>query len=156
MGNMQCAFNKVRAELWELGLLADGRYRDRVDFVISPLPIFLPSEAGYVVFEQGIPLLSRLVGFGEGTNNIPRSMRKHPHGLCGGSATSSPTVGRGWIGDPSGELAFASSSGHPCYLWPKWKFSNQALRSSHWNCFPLDFTNNTPSSCSSFFSLYAL
>jgi hypothetical protein len=83
MGNIQRAFNKVREDLWELGLLADGRYLDRVDLVISPLPIFLAGGAGGFVFDQGVPLLSRLVGFGEGTIYIPRAMEKRPQLLRG-------------------------------------------------------------------------
>jgi hypothetical protein len=83
MRNIEGAFNKVREELWELGLLADGRYLDRIDLVISPIPRFLAGGAQGFFYDQGVPLLNRLVGFCEGTIYIPRSMEKHPRLLRG-------------------------------------------------------------------------
>lgn len=81
MENIAYAFNKVRDELEELGLLDDGRYLDRIDLVVSPLPKFLLGGAAGFVYDEGVPFFHRLVGFAEGCIFIPRSMDKQPRML---------------------------------------------------------------------------
>ena len=67
------AFNKVRRELEELGLLADGVLLDQVDLAIAYLPSM--GEAGYV-YDVGVPFLHRLVGFSPGVIYLPSDV---PH-----------------------------------------------------------------------------
>lgn len=63
------AFNQVRGELAEVGLLADGRYLDGIDCVQSALPSFA-KEMGYV-FDEGVPWFRELLGYQPGVIYIP-------------------------------------------------------------------------------------
>ncbi len=75
LGQAQVAFNKVRNELCELGLLADGEYLDEIGLVISAIPSL--GEAGYV-YDRGVPLHKRLMGYQPGIIYLPRNV---PHTL---------------------------------------------------------------------------
>jgi len=70
------AFNHVRNELCELGLLADGEYLDEIELAITVLPS-LWGEAGYV-FDESVPLIARAVGYEPGVIYLPRNI---PHSL---------------------------------------------------------------------------
>lgn len=67
------AFNKVRHELWEVGLLEDGVYLDEVDLVVSAIPSL--GEAGYV-FDRGLPFFAKMVGYQPGVIYLPSNI---PH-----------------------------------------------------------------------------
>jgi hypothetical protein len=58
------SFNQVRGELREVGLLEDGRYLDRIDCVLSPVPT-LRGELGFV-YDEGVGGLDRLLGYAPG------------------------------------------------------------------------------------------
>ncbi|MDD2600319.1 MAG: hypothetical protein PHO37_14020 [Kiritimatiellae bacterium] len=74
LSKAEAAFNQVRNELCELGLLAAGDYLDEIELVISALPS-LWGEAGYV-FDQRVPFLARMVGYEPGNIYLPRNI---PH-----------------------------------------------------------------------------
>jgi len=71
------AFNKVRDELQSLGLIYEGVYLDKVELVVSPLPIWAVGAYGFV-YDEGVPFLGRLVGFEEGKIYIPGVMENEP------------------------------------------------------------------------------
>lgn len=98
MRNIERAFNHVRNELCELGLLDDGIYLDQIDLVVSPLPRILAGGAMGFVFDGQFPpparllprlvvnggmRLARMVGFAEGTIYIPAYMEKQTTKLRG-------------------------------------------------------------------------
>jgi hypothetical protein len=83
MRRIENAFNHVRGELHELGLLDEGKYLDRIDLVVSPLPRFLAGGAMGFVFDEGAHFLARLVGFAEGTIYIPAYMEQQSSKLRG-------------------------------------------------------------------------
>ncbi len=64
------AFQKVRGELCEVGLLADGVYLDQIELVVAILPSF--DEAGYVFEEVG--WISSMLGYKEGVIYLPRDL----------------------------------------------------------------------------------
>lgn len=70
MGDVNRAYNKVRGELAEVGLLADGVYLDDIELEVALLPSF--GEAGYVYEQTG--WLSRLAGYREGVIYLPRDL----------------------------------------------------------------------------------
>jgi hypothetical protein len=63
------AYNKVRRELAEVGLLEDGRYLDRVECVQDNIPT-LSDELGFV-FDEGVSWPHRWVGYRPGVIYIP-------------------------------------------------------------------------------------
>lgn len=62
------AYNKVRCELEEVGLLADGVYLDSVELEVSMMPSL--GETGYV-YDEGVGLLRKLAGFRQGVIYLP-------------------------------------------------------------------------------------
>jgi hypothetical protein len=66
---LERAFNRVRRELAELGLLADGIYLDRIDLARSLVPTFR-GLMGWV-YDQDTGFWRRLLGFREGVIYIP-------------------------------------------------------------------------------------
>lgn len=62
------SFNKVRDELEEVGLLADGVYLDEIELMVAVLPSF--GEAGYV-FDENVPWYLSLLGFEPGVIYLP-------------------------------------------------------------------------------------
>jgi hypothetical protein len=76
------AFDKVRNELFEVGLLAEDEYLDQIDLVVSPLPS--SGEAGYVFEDLGF--LPKLVGYKEGVIYIPSDV-PHTAYVPGGTLT---------------------------------------------------------------------
>ena len=67
MGAVSRSYNKVRAELTEVGLLADGVFLDSTEVQVALMTSM--GEAGYV-FEKSNPL-TRLLGFQEGVIYLP-------------------------------------------------------------------------------------
>ncbi len=65
------AFNQVRGELCEVGLLADGIYLDQIELAVAILPS-LVGEAGYVYEELG--WLDGMLGYKEGVIYLPRDL----------------------------------------------------------------------------------
>ncbi len=70
------AFEKVRVELWEVGLLADGKYLDRIDCHRAMLPTF-ESHFGYV-YDERTPWLHKLLGFRAGDIYVPLNAPVRP------------------------------------------------------------------------------
>jgi hypothetical protein len=68
MPQLDRAFAKVRSELTELGLLAEGKYLDRIDLMRAALPAI--TTMGYV-FHDGVGWFTRLIGFREGVIYVP-------------------------------------------------------------------------------------
>jgi hypothetical protein len=66
---LERAFNRVRRELAELGLLTDGIYLDRIDLARSLVPTFR-GLMGWV-YDQETGFWRRLLGFREGVIYIP-------------------------------------------------------------------------------------
>ena len=62
------AYNKVRGELEEVGLLSDGVYLDAVELEVSMMPSL--GETGYV-YDEGVGLLRKLAGFRQGVIYLP-------------------------------------------------------------------------------------
>ena len=62
------AFNRVRNELCELGLLDDGVYLDEIELIIHWIPGV--GEAGFV-FDSGVPWIGKVVGYEEGVIYLP-------------------------------------------------------------------------------------
>ena len=65
------AFNKVRQELAEVGLLEEGIYLDEIDMVQSGLNF---KDAEGMVYDNRVPLFSFLIGFRSGTIYLPRNL----------------------------------------------------------------------------------
>lgn len=70
MPEVNKAFNKVRNELCEVGLLADGIYLDQIELAVAKLPS--RGESGYV-FER-VSFIPRLLGFKEGVIYLPSDL----------------------------------------------------------------------------------
>jgi hypothetical protein len=68
MNRLNRAFDHVRSELREVGLLEDGIYLDKIDLVRATLPAL--STMGYF-FDTGTSWFDRLVGFKEATVYVP-------------------------------------------------------------------------------------
>jgi hypothetical protein len=77
------AFNRVRQELCQIGVLADGVYLDQIELCISGIPSL--GEAGFV-YDSGVPWLEGILGYQEGVIYLPRNI---PHSLYkpGGTLT---------------------------------------------------------------------
>ena len=77
------AFNRVRQELCQIGLLSDGVYLDQIELCISGIPSI--GEAGFV-YDSGVPWLEGILGYQEGVIYLPRNI---PHSLYkpGGTLT---------------------------------------------------------------------
>jgi hypothetical protein len=71
------AYNRVRGELAEVGLLSDGRYLDAVECEQDLIPTF-SNELGFV-FDEGVRDLPRLVGYRPGVIYIPRNSPVRAH-----------------------------------------------------------------------------
>ena len=71
------AYNKVRGELAEVGLLSEGRYLDAVECEQDLLPTF-SSELGFV-FDQGVTDFHGFVGYRPGVIYIPRNSPVRVH-----------------------------------------------------------------------------
>lgn len=80
---VELAFNRVRNELCQVGLLADGVYLDEIELCISGIPSL--GEAGFV-YDSGVPWLAGTLGYEEGLIYLPRNT---PHSLYtpGGTLT---------------------------------------------------------------------
>lgn len=76
------AFNQVRGELCEVGLLADGMYLDQIELVVAILPSL--GEAGYVFEEVG--WLNSMFGYKEGVIYLPRNLPRTAY-VPGGTLT---------------------------------------------------------------------
>jgi len=73
---VEVAFNYVRNELAELGLLSDGKYLDIIELKLKLLPSFF-NEVG-CVFDEGVTPWHKFLGFEEGVIYLPRNI---PHSL---------------------------------------------------------------------------
>lgn len=82
MPEVNKAFNKVRDELCEVGLLADDNYLDQIELKVKVLPSY--GEAGFV-FEK-TSFVSRLVGYEEGVIYLPSDL-PHEAYIPGGTLT---------------------------------------------------------------------
>jgi hypothetical protein len=71
MPTVNLAYNKVRRELAEVGLLADGTGLDEVELFVAILPSM--DEAGYV-FDDGLPWWASLSGFKPGAIYLPSDL----------------------------------------------------------------------------------
>lgn len=81
MDRINRSYNKVRGELYEVGLLADGEYLDSIELEIALLPNY--GEVGYV-FEK-VPFSFRVLGWREGVIYLPGDVPAlHAH-MPGGS-----------------------------------------------------------------------
>ena len=82
MPKVNQAFNKVRNELWEVGLLADGVYLDEIELNISLIPS--SGEAGYVY--ESVGWVDAALGYEPGVIYLPSDL---PHGVYvpGGTLT---------------------------------------------------------------------
>ena len=69
MSRIDRAFNAVRQELCEVGLLEDGLYLDSIECVRAALPTGW-FELGYV-FDSAVPWHLRVVGFEPGVIYLP-------------------------------------------------------------------------------------
>lgn len=73
------AFNFVRNELREVGLLADGKYLDKIELSLSFLPS-INGEMGYF-FDEGVPLHYCILGYKPVVIYLPRNMPNNKHSL---------------------------------------------------------------------------
>jgi hypothetical protein len=81
MDRINRSYNKVRGELYEVGLLADGEYLDSIELEVALLPNL--GEVGYV-FER-VPFHLRLLGWREGVIYLPGdvpALHAHMPGGC--------------------------------------------------------------------------
>lgn len=69
MARVNRAFNHARNDLRAVGLLADGRYLDRIDCYRTALPS-LSGEMGYV-FDESVPWIVRLANVRPGVIYLP-------------------------------------------------------------------------------------
>lgn len=76
------AYNQVRGELAELGILADGVYLDEIELVMVPKITGLFLQAHGWVFDSGVKSWHRLLGFEGGV--IYMATNKTTADLCGG------------------------------------------------------------------------
>lgn len=72
MERLRRSFGKVRGELAEVGLLADGAYLDAIECVQPGGPDFFWSEAGFV-YDEGLPWHGPITGFAPGVIYVPRN-----------------------------------------------------------------------------------
>lgn len=63
------AFNRARGDLYEVGLLDDGRYLDRIGYTQSMVPTF-SRELGFV-YDRGVPWHHGLLGYQPGIIYVP-------------------------------------------------------------------------------------
>lgn len=70
------AWHQVRRELYAVGLLAEGVYLDEIHLSVAPLPSL--GEAGYV-FDSGLSLWPRLLGYEEGVIYLPSGSKYHAY-----------------------------------------------------------------------------
>lgn len=83
MPRVNRAFATVRNELCEIGLLAEGFYLDAIDLVVAAFP----SDRFYgEVYDNGVPLWKRAVGFKEGAIYLPRNLPRQAY-VPGGTLT---------------------------------------------------------------------
>ena len=75
MPRVEKAFNKVRCELAEIGLLGEGIYLDNIDLVVSAIPS--RGETGYV-FDEGTPFFHRIIFFKSGVIYLPSDIPQDP------------------------------------------------------------------------------
>lgn len=68
MKRLNAAFQRVRRELHDVGLLEDGKYLDQIDVVRVACPTL---ETLGFVFDDAVPALYRWVGFEEGVVYVP-------------------------------------------------------------------------------------
>jgi hypothetical protein len=64
---LERAYNKIRDELREVGLLVDGRYLDEIDCATHYAPSALVGGEYGRVYDEGAPWFARLGGFRDGT-----------------------------------------------------------------------------------------
>ncbi len=67
MPTTEQAFNQVRQELCDLGLLDDGVYLDEIELVIVPKITAVIMQAHGFVFDKGVGFWRGLIGFKAGT-----------------------------------------------------------------------------------------
>lgn len=82
MPEVNRAFNKVRSELYEVGLLADGIYLDQIELGVAMLRSL--GESGYV-FER-VSFIPKLVGYQEGMIYLPSDLPSKAY-VPGGTLT---------------------------------------------------------------------
>jgi len=82
MPEVDRAFNKVRNELFDVGLLADREYLDQIELTVALLPSL--GEAGYVY--EGTTVVSRLLGYKEGVIYLPSDLPRKAY-VPGGTLT---------------------------------------------------------------------
>lgn len=75
--SVERAYNQVRRELEDCGLLADGVYLDHVECEQTVFPSW-DDELGFV-FDEGVPWHRQLVGFRPGVIYIPRNCPARAH-----------------------------------------------------------------------------
>lgn len=68
MKKINTAYNQVRSELEELGLLYDGVYLDKIELQISRIPSL--GEAGFV-YDSGVPWYLGIFGYEAGVIYLP-------------------------------------------------------------------------------------
>ena len=71
MSAVNRAFDRARNDLWDVGLLRDGRYLDRIDCCRVPFPSF-DDELGHV-YDESVPWYLRLVDVRPGVIYLPRN-----------------------------------------------------------------------------------
>lgn len=71
MPTVNLAYNKVRQDLCDVGLLADGVGLDEIEMFVAVLPSM--GEAGYV-FDDGLPWWASLSGFKPGAIYLPSDL----------------------------------------------------------------------------------
>ena len=81
MDRVTHSYNKVRNELYEVGLLADGEYLDSIELEIALLPNY--GEVGFVYEETS--LVNRLLGWREGVIYLPGDIPDLNAHMPGGS-----------------------------------------------------------------------
>ena len=82
MPKVNRAFNHVRNELWDVGLLADGVYLDEIELNVSGIPSY--GEAGYVYEEVG--LFASVLGYEPGVIYLPSDLPRDAY-VPGGTLT---------------------------------------------------------------------
>ena len=71
MPSVDLAYNKVRQELCDVGLLSEGVGLDEIELIVATLPSM--GEAGYV-FDEGLPWWASLSGFKPGVIYLPADL----------------------------------------------------------------------------------
>ncbi len=82
MPEVNRAFNRVRGELYQVGLLADQEYLDQIELGVVPLPS--RGESGYVY--ECVSWIPRLLGFEEGVIYLPSDLPSDAY-VPGGTLT---------------------------------------------------------------------